>query len=123
MLWSHDYPTGEQHFMKILNELTTSAPHIEETNILSFDDPELFKYPVAYICEPGPFFSLTDEEAANFRAYLLKGGFVIVDDFARGAAAGTYFEDADAPGSSPTPGSSTSTRRTRSSTRSSRSTI
>ena len=22
VMWSHDYPTGEQHFMKILNELT-----------------------------------------------------------------------------------------------------
>ena len=22
VLWSHDYPTGEQHFMKIVNELT-----------------------------------------------------------------------------------------------------
>ena len=39
--------------MKILNELTYLGPHTEETNILTFDDPELFKYPVAYLCEPG----------------------------------------------------------------------
>src|SRR5207253_7565910 len=78
--WSHDYPAGEQHFMKILNEITYLAPHTDETNILSLDDPELFKYPVAYMCEPG-FWTMTEQEAATFRAYLRKGGFVIFDDF------------------------------------------
>jgi Domain of unknown function (DUF4159) len=78
--WSHDYPSGEQHFMKIVNELSSLNPHTEETNILTFDDPELFKYPVAYLCEPGQWV-LSDEEAAGLRAYLQKGGFVIVDDF------------------------------------------
>jgi Domain of unknown function (DUF4159) len=78
--WSHDYPAGEQHFMKILNEVTYLNAHDEETNILTFDDPMLFKYPVAYLCEPGGW-TLTDGEAAGLRAYLQKGGFVIVDDF------------------------------------------
>jgi hypothetical protein len=78
--WSHDYPSGEQHFMKIVNELSSLAPHTEATNILTFDDPELFKYPVAYLCEPGRWV-MSDGEAAGLRAYLQKGGFVIVDDF------------------------------------------
>ena len=26
IMWSHDYPTGETHFMKIMNELTTLSP-------------------------------------------------------------------------------------------------
>ena len=78
--WSHDYPTGEQNLMKILNEISYLGPHVAETNILALDDPELFKYPLTYLCEPGSWY-VTDEEAANFRAYLLKGGFVIVDDF------------------------------------------
>src|SRR6185295_2130354 len=25
--WSHDYPSGEQHFMKIVNELSSLNPH------------------------------------------------------------------------------------------------
>ena len=33
------------------------------------------------MAEPG-FWTMTDDEAAAFRAYLLKGGFVIFDDFA-----------------------------------------
>jgi hypothetical protein len=78
--WSHDYPSGEQHFMKIVNELSYLNPHTEETNILTFDDPDLFRYPVAYLCEPGQWV-LSDQDAGGLRAYLQKGGFVIVDDF------------------------------------------
>jgi hypothetical protein len=79
--WSHDYPLGEQHFMQILNEITYLNPRVKETNILPLDAPELFKYPVAYMAEPG-YWDLSQEEAASFRAYLQKGGFVIFDDFA-----------------------------------------
>ena len=79
--WSHDYPVGEQHFMKIVNELTYLNPRTTETNILDLGDPELFKYPIAYLCEPGYAFEMSDEDAANLRAYLTKGGFLIVDDF------------------------------------------
>ena len=91
MQWSHDYPAGERHFMKILGEVTYLNPHTEETNILPFDSPDLFKYPVAYMAEPG-FLTLTDTEVAGFRAYLLKGGFVIFDDFAERRGGWDTFE-------------------------------
>jgi hypothetical protein len=78
--WSHDYPRGEVHFTKILNEITFARPRLDGSNILALDDPELFKYPIAYMAEPG-FWSMTDKETENFRAYLKKGGFVIFDDF------------------------------------------
>jgi hypothetical protein len=79
--WNHDYPRAETHLMKILKETTTLDPNMAGGNILAADDPELFKYPVAYLCEPG-FWTLGDAEAASLRTYLLKGGFLIVDDFA-----------------------------------------
>jgi hypothetical protein len=88
--WSHDYPAGERHFMQILNEVTYLAPRIHESAILALDDPELCKYPVAYMAEPG-FWTLTDSEAAAFRAYLQKGGFVIFDDFAENRGGWDYF--------------------------------
>src|SRR5260221_3519951 len=78
--WSHDYPAGERHFMKIVNELSTLNPKTEHTNILTLDDPAIFHYPVLYLCEPGAWV-MSDAEAAGFRAYIRKGGFVIVDDF------------------------------------------
>jgi len=89
--WSHDYPTGEQHFMKILNELSYLNPHVDETSILPLDSPDLCKYPVAYMAEPG-FLTLTDGEVAAFRTYLLKGGFVIFDDFAERRGGWDNFE-------------------------------
>jgi hypothetical protein len=79
--WSHDYPRAERHFTKLLDELTTARPNMVGSNILTLDDPELFKFPVAYMSEPG-FWVPDEKEQAGLRQYLLKGGFLIVDDFA-----------------------------------------
>ena len=78
--WAHDYPRGERNFTKILSELSTLRTRTHESMILSLNDPELMKYPVAYMSEPG-FWSPSDAEAAGLRSYLLKGGFIIFDDF------------------------------------------
>jgi hypothetical protein len=78
--WSHGYPVSEQNLMRIMSEISYLGPRIDDLNVLALDDPELFKYPVAYIIEPG-WWTMTDGEAAAFRTYLKKGGFVIVDDF------------------------------------------
>jgi hypothetical protein len=86
--WSHDYPTGEYHFMKIMQAVTAVPVHIDESSIMSFADPELFKFPVAYLCEPG-YWYLSDPEATALRAYLNKGGFLIVDDFPLRSRGGT----------------------------------
>lgn len=81
-MWAHDYPQAERNFMKILDEITTIGPYMDGL-VLDIVDPRLFQYPVAYLVEPG-FLTMTDEEATNLQAYLLKGGCLIVDDFAEG---------------------------------------
>jgi hypothetical protein len=78
--WSADYPAMERNFMTILNDLTTVHPHVSESNILTLDDPELSRYSVAYLCEPG-FWQPTEREAAGLRTWIAKGGFLIIDDF------------------------------------------
>jgi hypothetical protein len=78
--WAHDYPTADVHMMKILKELTVLTPRVDGSNVLGLDDPELFNYPIAYLSEPGGW-ALSDEEAKGLRDYLLKGGFIIFDDF------------------------------------------
>ena len=78
--WSHDYPTAERNFSKIIVELSVMRPYMDGGNVFKLDDPELFKYPIAYLCEPG-FWNPTEAEAAGLRAYLQKGGFIIFDDF------------------------------------------
>ncbi len=59
--WSHDYPRAESHLMRIMMEITSLRPFIESDkavggNVLALDDPDLFKYPVAYLSEPGAWF-------------------------------------------------------------------
>ena len=77
--WIHGYPLAEQNLMKIMNEVSFLGAH-DEINTVTLDDPELFKYPIAYIIEVG-WWRVTDREAAGLRAYLQKGGFLFVDDF------------------------------------------
>lgn len=78
--WSYDYPEMEQNFTAILTDLTAVPARPVGSNILRMDDPELMKYPIAYLSEPGYWYP-TDAEAQGLRTYLAKGGFLIVDDF------------------------------------------
>lgn len=78
--WNHDYPRAEQHLSQIIRELTYLDIRLDGSRILTLADPELFRYPVAFMWEPG-FWALTDAEAAAFRAWLLKGGFAVFEDF------------------------------------------
>jgi hypothetical protein len=78
--WVHGYPIAEENLMRIMNDISYLGPHTDDVNVLALDDPELFKYPIAYIIEVG-WWTLSDTEAAALRAYIQKGGFVIVDDF------------------------------------------
>ena len=79
--WAHDYPRAERHFMEILRAMTSMRPTMGGGTVLDLDDPDLFKFPVAYLSEPG-FWDPSEADVTALRAYLQKGGFLIVDDFA-----------------------------------------
>ena len=81
--WEFDYPEMERNLMTAMRELTTLRPHERGSNIHTLDDPELLRYPVAYLSEPG-YWIPDSAEVAGLRDYLAKGGFLIVDDFMRG---------------------------------------
>src|SRR5262249_61678374 len=78
--WGHGYPLAEQNLMRIMNEVSFLNPHTDDINALTLDDPELFRYPIVYVIEVD-WWAMTDREAEDLRAYVQKGGFVIVDDF------------------------------------------
>ena len=78
--WSYDYPDMEQNLTAIMSEITSLRMHPDGSNIFRMDDPELLKYPIAYLSEPGYWYP-TETEAAGLRTYIAKGGFVIIDDF------------------------------------------
>src|SRR5690606_35262224 len=64
----------------ILRELTAVRPNVDQSQVLDLEDPEIFKYPILYMSEPG-FWQVSEEGARNLRQHLLKGGLIIFDDF------------------------------------------
>jgi hypothetical protein len=78
--WAHGYPMSEDNLLRIMNEVTYLNGRTDSYDLFSLDDPELSKYPIAYLTEAG-WWTLTDSEADALRKYLQKGGFVIFDDF------------------------------------------
>jgi len=78
--WVHGYPLAERNLMRIMKEVSLLDAHTDDINVVTLDDPDLFRYPIAYIIEVG-WWTLTTPEANGLRAFLQKGGFLIVDDF------------------------------------------
>ena len=78
--WEHDYPTADQNLTAIVDYITHARARLDGSNILDLDDDAIFENPIIYMSEPG-FWRTTDAEAKNLRAYLLKGGLIIFDDF------------------------------------------
>ena len=76
----HDYPTAERHLTKILTGISYLQPRQDSSNVLDFGDPAIMRYPIVYFSEPG-YWDPTPEDVQNVRNYLLKGGFMIIDDF------------------------------------------
>jgi hypothetical protein len=79
-VWEHDYPRSERHMARILAEVTGIVPDLDASNIFTADDPRLDQFPITYFCEAG-FWGPTEKEVVGMRNYMLKGGFVIIDDF------------------------------------------
>ena len=78
--WAHDYPYADENFIKILDELSLLDVNLSGTSVIDADDPELHRHPIAYVSEPGGW-TPSQAEIDNIAAYLVKGGFLILDDF------------------------------------------
>ena len=83
--WRTDFPYGEINLMTRLSELTktpVSRNAAQRPNqwVVRLTDEELFNCPYTIASDVGTM-GLSNEEAAQLRLYLLKGGFLWVDDF------------------------------------------
>jgi hypothetical protein len=83
--WLTDYPLADIDLSIRLAELTKMRVGFDASNqpqhlIVSLTGAELFKCPMIVMQEVGRLL-FTDEDAAQLRTYLLKGGFLWVDDF------------------------------------------
>lgn len=87
--WRADWPEAETHFSTGLNRLT-SIDVASEGVLVSMTDDEVFEYPWIYVVEVG-YLSLSAREVSQLREYLLRGGFLMVDDF-HGRAEWQQFE-------------------------------
>jgi hypothetical protein len=77
--WDTDYPEAEDHFRRGVSRLTR-VDIGEQARILQVTDDAIFDYPWLYAVEVGRW-HLDDTEAARLREYLLRGGFLMTDDF------------------------------------------
>jgi hypothetical protein len=77
--WLTDWPEAEQHLMQGVRRLTRVYADAEGQRTTIMDD-QLFDHPWLYAVEVGGWF-LSDAEVARLREYLLRGGFLMVDDF------------------------------------------
>ena len=78
--WAFDWPAMEENLGRILSGITAIRHNQGMNNVFRMDDPELLKFPVAYLSEPG-YWHPSESEVAALRNYILKGGFLIIDDF------------------------------------------
>ena len=83
--WSTDYPFGEINLLTRLSELTkvpVSRDGGGEVNfwVVRLTDEQLFECPVLIGSDVGTA-ALSNAEVEHLRQYLLKGGFLWVDDF------------------------------------------
>lgn len=76
--WLMDWPAAENHFTTGLERLTRiqagDPRHVRLT------DEALFDYPWIYATQTG-WWNLSDTETSRLREYLLRGGFLVTDDF------------------------------------------
>ena len=83
--WRTDYPNSDANFSLRFSQLTTSAVSRSRDGepfyaVVTLEDDEIFRCPFVFMSDVGTV-GFDAEEVERLRAYLLKGGFLYVDDF------------------------------------------
>jgi hypothetical protein len=83
--WRTDYPDADRNIMLRLSQLTTTPIRTTQQGrpdhlIVRLTDDEIYECPFLFMSDAGSMF-LSSEEADRLRNYLMRGGFLWVDDF------------------------------------------
>ena len=78
--WTIDYPRADRHVAEMVRRLTVIDARSVEQPVNLEDGDDVFYWPWLYAVEVGQW-DLTDAQAAKLHEYLLRGGFLMVDDF------------------------------------------
>lgn len=77
--WGIDAPKSDRQFVQGVRRLTrVHTRSIEE--VISLEGDKIYDWPWLYAVEVG-YWTLNDRHAAKLRDYLLRGGFLMTDDF------------------------------------------
>ena len=80
--WAIDFPDADRNFLRGVSRLT-NVRVMSNPIVLDLADEEIFDYPFLYMLEVGQGggLLLSVSEIENLREYLLRGGFLLIDDF------------------------------------------
>jgi hypothetical protein len=83
--WRTDYPDADRNLMLRLSQLTTTPIRTSPQGrpdhlIVELTEDEIFQCPFIFMSDVGTM-ALNTEEVERLRKYLLRGGFLWVDDF------------------------------------------
>jgi hypothetical protein len=78
--WTQDYPRADRHFAMAMRRLTRVNVRSVEQPVNLDDDDDVFNWPWLAAGEMGDWL-LTDDQVKKLREYLLRGGFLMLDDF------------------------------------------
>ena len=78
--WSQDYPRADRHFAGALRRLTRVHARSVEQPVNLDDGDDVYYWPWLVAGEMGDW-KLTRAQATKLRDYLLRGGFLMLDDF------------------------------------------
>lgn len=78
--WTIDYPRSDRHLMQGIRRLTRIDTRSVEQIVDLEPDTDIYNWPMLYAVEVGHWL-LPDDQAARLREFLLRGGFLMVDDF------------------------------------------
>jgi hypothetical protein len=78
--WTIDYPRADRHMIEMVNRLTRVHARGVEQPVNLDDMDDAYNFPWIYVVEPGTW-DLSENQAKVLREYLLRGGFVMTDDF------------------------------------------
>jgi len=78
--WTVDYPRGDRHLTEALHRLTKIDVRPLEQPVNPDDGDDIYNWPFLYVNMPGSW-DLTDAQAKKIRNHLLRGGFLMADNF------------------------------------------
>ena len=78
--WTIDYPRSDRHLLQGIRRLTRIETRSVEQVVDLDRTGDVYNWPMMYAVEVGRW-ALPDDQAAELREFLLRGGFLMVDDF------------------------------------------